>query len=464
MKEPLKQNIKYLGITLLTAGALQLSACGGGNDGPRAPVLRQDSSIMGVSSFNQNVAAQDGETEDGGPGQANYWDIENDFSLDDGGDDQFDDALEISISSNGGVTFTGFPSDVSETELMFYGPELGSAAGVITASVSDNDITNGLFTAHLHGTHDSRLQQTLDLSGALTPLSLTWAGNVDNGQRELSDTTFYYRVVLRDTGGALLATLYNEDQTGTTGTFGSADISAFAGQTVVLAFEARAYGETSRIDDVSVNDGATEYVSNGDFETGDLSGWTANDLVTSQNISMGVRVLEGIEVVRSFYTVPNNSWGRWVDVYTNPDAADANITIRYNSNLGSDGAGIIYFTPGSNNRGLSSWDGDNSDRDVGFAFGNADLVEFLSDDGIGNSNGDDDIDVSYNVTIPAGGSIAIVNFIVMNGIDTADTATDINARATEIDNEVNAIINGYGRDGQYQDGMTQAQIDAVINM
>ena len=39
------------------------------------------------------------------------------------------------------------------------------------------------------------------------------------------------------------------------------------------------------------------------------------------------------------------------------------------------------------------------------------------------------IDVDYNITIPANSKITIVNFVIMNGKDTADTAADIDAEA-----------------------------------
>jgi hypothetical protein len=51
----------------------------------------------------------------------------------------------------------------------------------------------------------------------------------------------------------------------------------------------------------------------------------------------------------------------------------------------------------------------------------------------------------------------------MNGIDTGATATDASARATAIDAAAKAIVVNFWRDGQYRSGMTQEQIDAIIN-
>ena len=452
--------------------ALSMSACGGGGGGGNdntEPELATPSAINGITTFNQTIAANDGESS-AAPGQANYWDIDGDFAINDGNDDQFDGGLVLSIAITGSLTGSlDFPFDQLESELSFSSPELGSSEGIITASVSDINPVAGTYSAHLHGTHESRMQQTLDLTTALTPITLTWAGdsNFKAGKMEEIDIPSFYDVVIRDQNGAVVSVFRNENFSGITGIFGTADLTAFQGQIVQLSFESRSQGNSIRVDSVSVTDGGvTEFITNGDFETGDLSSWTNNDLVTVQNITSGVRNLDGIDVSRSFFTVPNKTWGRWVDTFTNTSNADVTVTVTYDTFLGSDGRGIIYATANTNNQGLTTWDGSisNRDRDIGFAFGAADSINFVSDDGLGNNNGSGTLNWSYNVTIPAAGTVAIVNFVVMNGTDTADTAADITARATEIDIDVAAIINGYGSDGQYQDGMTQAQIDAVVNM
>ena len=90
-------------------------------------------------------------------------------------------------------------------------------------------------------------------------------------------------------------------------------------------------------------------------------------------------------------------------------------------------------------------------------------ADFTSATAIGAGDDSDDIAHRYTITVAPGESVAIVNFIVMYGIDTGATATDATARETEIDAAANAIVVNYWKDGQYRSGMTREQIDAIIN-
>ncbi len=64
-----------------------------------------------------------------------------------------------------------------------------------------------------------------------------------------------------------------------------------------------------------------------------------------------------VRVARSFYTVPGKLWGRWADTFTNDNNTPVTLTVQYTTNLGSDDSGIIYITPGTGNKSLTSWDG-----------------------------------------------------------------------------------------------------------
>jgi hypothetical protein len=285
----------------------------------------------------------------------------------------------------------------------------------------------------------------------------------------------YLRVVVRNPVTMALLETLNTQSSSTSGSF-NADLSAYAGQTVSISFEisSNGYGP-NLIDDVSLTDGAaTQYIANGTFETGDLTGWTTNDPAELQNMTSGQESMSGLTVSRSFYTVPNKVWGRWVDVFKNETAAPITTTVEYQANLGSDDSGILYLTPGTDGKSLTGWDGDtqedppdatssSNDRDFAFVFGNVDSVDFTSATAIGADDGDDNITHRYTITVAPGQSVAIVNFILMNGIDTGATATDASARATAIDAAAKAIVVNFWRDGQYRSGMTQEQIDAIIN-
>src|SRR5439155_27158491 len=92
----------------------------------------------------------------------------------------------------------------------------------------------------------------------------------------------------------------------------------------VLSFEQRSTcrrtpGQAgwAAIDSVSLKDNAgfgTERITNGTFETGDLTGWSTNIPRETQNMTSGSRDMGGnVRVTRSFYTQPSSLWGRFTD-------------------------------------------------------------------------------------------------------------------------------------------------------
>jgi hypothetical protein len=472
-----------LGVSLLLATSL-LTSCGdGGNDTYYVNrfeplVLGTLSTETGNTSFRQTVAMEDADTFEYFPGQANIWDISSDFSLSDGGDDQFDGVMYLNVDGN------SFPSQ-NYSDLTFYTPAFGTKKGVKVAAVVERveqnyrnsgpvDAISGTYSAYLNDIHDGRLYQSVNLTGATAPIALSWNMNINVNSGDFGMPA-YLRVVVRNPVTMAILETLNTQSSSTSGSF-NADLSAYAGQTVSISFEisSNGYGP-NLIDDVSLTDGAaTQYIANGTFETGDLTGWTTNDPAELQNMTSGQESMSGLTVSRSFYTVPNKVWGRWVDVFKNETAAPITTTVEYQANLGSDDSGILYLTPGTDGKSLTGWDGDtqedppdatssSNDRDFAFVFGNVDSVDFTSATAIGADDGDDNITHRYTITVAPGQSVAIVNFILMNGIDTGATATDASARATAIDAAAKAIVVNFWRDGQYRSGMTQEQIDAIIN-
>ena len=455
-------------LSLLWAAVTGLTGCGGGSGGAPAAAtaeLATATTLPAGTVFMQNGVATDSQS-DMAPGQANYWDLDTDFTIADGGDDQFDGALQLSVQV--GATTEDFPADQSYAELTAYGPELGAADGVKAVTFTDDPawLVNGARTAILHPIPNARLQQTLDLTGVVPghPLALTWAGTDNAYNNSFGDEPSYFQVAVRDTAGNLLETVYRWDNTGTTGIWGSASLDAYAGQSVVLSFEQGSAGYASSIDDVSLRDTVTntQYVVNGDFEAG-ATGWTVPAPLVSQNVASGVRTVSGLQVQRFFFSQPNALWGRMTDVFANPGATDVTATIRYTTNLGSDGYGIIYATPGSNDKALTTWDGGTQDRNVGFVFGSASTVVYQSDSPMGTGSGDGYITVEFEVTVPAGASVTLVNFVVMTGADTGETAADETARASDVDAAAADIANAFRSNVAYQRGMTQSQLDTLKN-
>lgn len=468
------------------AAAAGLAACGGGGGGlpaslpeapetpttpatPTTPVgapeLATPTSLPAATVFLQRITSSDGDAPVA-PGNANFWDLDLEFRVRDGFDDQFDGALDLEVEVGG--TVQSFPDDQTYPELTAFGPELTEADGVRSVSFTNEApfVFDGTITAALHLLPDARLQQRLDLTAAAGHgVALQWVGNDRCGSYIFNDEPYLIQVVVRDESGALLATLYRRDRSGTTGTWGTASLTAFAGQVVVLCFEQRStYQMTTTIDRVSVRDSTTgtEFVTNGDFEAG-ATGWTVPAPRVAQNVTAGVRTLHGLQVHRSFFSQPNASWARMTDEFVNPGATDISAVVRYVTNLGSDGDGVIYPAPGSPDKALTSWDAWGTDRDLGWVFGSTQKTTYASTTSMSAEDGNDMATVEFHVTVPAGGRVSLVNFLVMTGVCTGKTATAITARATEVDVAAADIASNFRTDFAYQRGMTQAQLDSLRN-
>jgi hypothetical protein len=430
------------------------------------PELASATALPASTVFAQTLATTDTDGNQVAPGQANRFELATDFNLIDGNDDQFDGALVLTVGVAG--TSYAFPSDQLYSELTALGPELTAADGVQTVGFTTDPawVVSGTCSALMYGGPDVRLQQTLDLTSAAgNGVNLTWAGTPQASTYAFSDEPFYMQVVLRDPAGTVVSTLYRQDRNGSSGTWGSTSLTAFAGQVVVLSFEQCAPSGNSVIDDVSVVDATTgtEFVTNGDFEAG-AAGWTVPAMRVSRNIRTGERSVPGLGTVqRTFFSQPNALWARMTDVFTNTSTAAIQASVGYATNLGSDGAGIIYDTPGAVGKALTTWDGDLSDRDIGFVFGAATGVSYVSASAIRAGDGNDNVQVGFTIDVPAGGSVTLINFVILSGADTGGTAVDATARATEVDTLAADIANNFRTNFAYQRGLTQAQLDTLKN-
>jgi hypothetical protein len=458
---------------------LLLLGCGGGSSGAGVEplVLGTATTERGNTTFRQTVAMEDTDTYEYFPGQANVWDLNGDLSISDGGDDQFDGAMSLYVD---GASF----DYLNYEDLTFYSPAMGSAQGVLVAAVVEGVEKNysnsgpfpalgGTYSAYLNDISDGRLYQAVDLSNAHGDITLSWSWNVNVAEGQIEGFSPFLRVVVRSNAGEELDELFliRRDENDSH----SVTLNDYADENVIISFEIRSSGYgPNLIDDISITDGNnTQFIVNGDFETGDLTGWSTNSPAEFQNITTVEVPLSSLTVTRSFYTVPNKLWGRWVDVFKNETDAPVTATISYSSDLGSDDYGILYLTPGTDGHALTCWDGrayasptptsSENDRDVAFVFGAVADVNFTTATAIGTSDGSDEIDHHYELTLEPGATAAIVNFIIMGGMDTGETAEDATALATVVDAAAVDIVTNFWNDNQYRSGMTQEQIDAIVN-
>jgi hypothetical protein len=472
------------------AALLVLAACGdGGGKKPAAPPpppeppIAADVSERGVTVFPQLVPLLDG---DGGPfpGAANYWDLDLSFALADGYDDQWDGALDLRVgplpTAAASATFESvaaevrdleaFPYDQTYSELTFQTPLLGAESGLVAAAVAGGPgflVLGGERSAFLLPSADTRLGQVLDLGAATGTITLSVGMDVAPYWGYLSPGTAApflprHRMVLRNPDtGAVLDTLLDSDAPAA-GPF-TADLSTWAGQRVLLSFELRGMLDGwAAYDDVSVQDGdGTEHVVNGGFETGDLGGWTATIAPQPFGVTSAPRVVGGLSVRRSFHTTPTSYWGRWVDVFENPGTAPVTTDAIYVSDLGSDGSGFIYATPGATGA-LTSWADRGGDRDVGLVFGSGKAFH-RSITAHDAADGSDLVFVVHPITVPAGGKVALAHFVVMSGRSSGAGATDLTPRAAEVDAAAAAIAGGFRTDGAYRAYLTAAQLGAIVN-
>lgn len=387
---------------------------------------------IGNVHTNQKVAATDGDGHSF-PGHANRWDLEEHGSIEDGGDDQFDDAFQLRINA------TDFPEDQVYSDVRFLTPEFGQAQGFVGVSTRNN-------RAVIAPGRNNQMLQLLDLRNATGTITLTWDDTVLKDE-DLPGEPLDYQVLVFDSNGN--ETILFQTTTDSGNTNRNADLTAFRGAQVVLGFRVRNSsneGEVASIDNVSVLDGAaTQFVTNGGFDGGSLNGWLDGSFPSSTNIRFANRDVDGITVQRYFYADPNKLWGRQMDTFTNNGAAPATFSVRYRTDLGSDDDGIIYVVPNTNNQALASFDASGDDRDIGLIFGNAQNLTFLSDDGVpANGNGDEEIDWFYNnVTLQPGQTIVMVHFAIMTGNDTSQTpGANPNTQIPDINDICQRIVTG----------------------
>jgi len=434
---------------------------------PAAPELATPTLLPASTVFMQSLVNNDKDLNNrsAGPGQANFWDLTPDFCIGDGWNGQFANVLALSVKA-GGLS-NGFNADQTFANLTPLGPEMTAADGMqVVSTTTDPEFqSNGGAAAFLYPVPDARMQQILDLRLAVGRVVAQWTGKTGVLRGNFNDEKAFMQVVLRDTAGVVLTTLYKIENGIPTGTWGFADITSYSGQDLVLSFEQSNGGQGTSIELVSVDDSAPRsrnFIVNGDFSVG-LSGWIVSQTRGVQNLRSAPRALRGLDVLRTFYAQPNLAWARMTDTFHNPSASSITARVAYTSFLGSYGAGVIYPPAGAPQKALTVWDGSGLGRDAGFVFGAADNVTYSSATTLNTADGDNRVTVQFDITVPAGETVTLVNFAILTGDNTWIGATSTAARATAVDTQAAAIAANFRSDAVYQRGLTQQQLDTLKN-
>ena len=160
--------LQHLLLVATLACAALFAGAGCNSDGGSSPSTPSD----GITAFGQAILSEDGEP-DAYPGYANFWDLDNDFSIASGGSGQFDSALSLLVGA------MPFPTNQAYSDLTFDDPALGTSDGLHVAIVYDEATTgvgvnDGTYSLAMQATRNSRLIQTLDLTRATPPITLTF--------------------------------------------------------------------------------------------------------------------------------------------------------------------------------------------------------------------------------------------------------------------------------------------------
>lgn len=399
-------------------------------------------------------------------GSAHFWDLNRDFSIEDGFGDVFDGALEVSLGVNGG-TLERFPQDQTYAELRYFAPTLTQADGLASAAVADTSVApplEGDFSAYLAIGNVTALAQTVDLTGLSAPVNISWQHSVATNSEGFipGGPTGQFRVVARDLNGNLLQTL-QVSAPGSGAQSPSVSADALAGQRFVLSFEAEGFGSVdfnfnfsprrtfaAAVDNVSVTaNGGNNLLVNPRFESG-LTGWTAGAANTSQHVRSGSRTLQGMNVTRSWFFLPGQRWARSIDSVTNPGNTAANVTLQYAVDLGTDSSGTkVDRVPQSDERAWTNVDQSGSDDDSGLVCGSVNYALPTGDVVSGN----------ITFTLQPGQTRSVAQFLLMD-VDASgagNLAATLNPLALQ-------ILSTLDTDARFFRGLTQQERQAIVNL
>ena len=170
-----------------------------------------------------------------------------------------------------------------------------------------------------------------------------------------------------------------------------------------------------------------------------------------RTITMPVTVMGSLRVQRMMYVpASGGDWARYLDVFENTTSADVSASVRIYGNLGSD-SGTSVFSSSSGDTVVSTADTWFSTDDTDGS-GDPSLAHVFQGDAASSpmspataaSISSDNIEYSYDVTVPAGGRVAILTF-ALQGRSQSDVQAEA-ARLIDLPDDAILGLDDYASD------------------
>ncbi len=418
------------------------------------------------------------------PGTRNSWDLDGDFALGDGGDDQFDRAVQLYLGrpstpptpdllpSDLGPVLP-FPLDQRQVELSFTTPVVSRSAG-LAAVVAAGNVAMGkelvlaaswAVPAGGGAVVGTRLSQAIDLPAGGGNLLLGWTHRGVVLDAAIPGGGAGWRVTVQPAAGGNALIAFSTGA-GSPGPVTPIDLAPLAGQSVLLTFELIGTPRSAvAIDDVSIMSGATQLIANGSFESGALAPWTVTGPDQPCQVVSGKRTVGGLVVERRVFARPDRRWARYVDRFQNTGSSAVTTEASYLHELGALSDAVIQASGGG--KAFSSWDASGfspARRDLAVVHGTSPLpAAYRGATGLGAGDGSPWAWTRFPLTVPPGQTRVIVQFVVLTERRTGDGAPVGSSRALEADQEAAAIVSGFWSDPAYREGMTAEDEAALVN-